>query len=262
MNVIVMVETFVAFIFAVTLHGAVQARVATMLGDTTARLRGRLSVLPQRQLSAIGVIVGIVFSVGSQGAGVGWGKPLEIDARKLRIGPNLGTIVVALSGLVFSALLGVVIVLLFNVLPNSAAVSSQASACLVNPVPSLNGAVHMGSALQGCVHALPGWALRLEQFFYIFALTNLAVAILNVIPLHPLDGYHVIFALLPARLAIGWRNFAPWMELILLVIFFVVPVILQFVGIGFSPAQTIIVQPAQGIASSLLHLDTLFFALL
>ncbi len=262
MNVIVMVETFVAFVLAVSIHGAVQARVATMLGDSTARLRGRLSVLPQRQLSAIGVIVGIVFSVGSQGAGIGCGKPLEIDARKLRIGPNFGTIVVALSGLVFSALLGAVILLLFNVLPNSAALSTQASACL-SPARSLTGGgLLIGSSLQGCVHALPGWALRLEQFFFIFGLTNLAVAILNIIPLHPLDGYHVLFALLPARQAIGWRNFAPWMELILLVIFFVIPVILQFLNIGFSPAQTFIVQPAMGIAGNLLHLDPLFFALL
>ena len=32
MNVILMVETFIAFILAVTIHGAVQARVATLLG--------------------------------------------------------------------------------------------------------------------------------------------------------------------------------------------------------------------------------------
>jgi len=104
MNVILMVETFVAFILAVTIHGAAQARVATLLGDTTPRLRGRLSLLPQQQLSAIGIIAGIVFSVTTVGAGIGWGKPLEIDARKLRIGPNIGTIVVALSGLVFNLL--------------------------------------------------------------------------------------------------------------------------------------------------------------
>ena len=252
MNVILMVETFIAFILAVTIHGAVQARVATLLGDTTARSRGRLSLWPPRQLSAIGVIVGIVFSVSSQGTGIGWGKPLEIDARKLRIGPNAGTIFVALSGLVFNALLGAVILLLFNVVPGTATVASQGDLC-VN-----QGAY--ASALQGCVQALPGWALRIEQFFYIFALTNIAVAILNIIPLHPLDGYHVIFALLPSRQAIGWRNFAPWMELILLVIFFVIPVILAFVGIrGFSPAQLFISAPAQLIASALTPLNPALF---
>lgn len=251
MNVILMVETFVAFILAVTLHGAVEARVATLLGDTTPRLRGRLSLMPQQQLSAIGVIVGIVFSVGSSGAGIGWGKPLEIDARKLRIGPNGGTILVALSGLIFNALLGVAILLLFNLLPNMGGVASQANVCLAHG--------NIASALQGCVDALPGWALRIEQFFYVFALTNIAIAILNIIPLHPLDGYHVVFALLPTRQAIGWRNFAPWMELLLLVIFFVIPVILQFLNIAFSPANMFLVQPARLLATQLLHLNPDFF---
>lgn len=254
MNVILVVETFIAFMLVVTIHGAVQARVATLLGDSTSRLRGRLSLLPQQQLSAIGVIAGIVFSVGSAGAGIGWGKPLEIDARKLRIGPNAGTIVVALSGLLFNALLGVAVLLLFNVLPNVGALANQADFCVSRGF--------LGSGLQSCVHAWPAWALRIAQFFYIFGLTNIAVAILNIIPLHPLDGYHVIFALLPSRQAIGWRNFAPWMELILLVIFFVIPVILQFLNIGFSPAYTFIVQPAQAIANALLPLNPAVFLLL
>jgi Zn-dependent protease len=251
LNVILMVETFIAFMLVVTIHGAVQARVATLLGDSTSRLRGRLSLLPQQQLSAIGVIAGVVFSVSSAGAGIGWGKPLEIDARKLRVGPNAGTIVVALSGLLFNALLGAAILAILNVLPSAGTFATQADLCTAQGF--------FGSGLQSCVHALPAWALRLEQFFYVFGLTNIAVAILNIIPLHPLDGYHVIFALLPSRQAIGWRNFAPWMELILLVIFFVVPVVLQFVSIGFSPAYAFIIQPAQAIANALLHVNPDFF---
>jgi Zn-dependent protease len=247
MNVILMVETFVAFILAVTIHGAVQARVATVLGDNTSRLRGRLSLFPQQHLSAIGVIAGIVFSVGSVGAGIGWGKPLEIDARKLRIGPNIGTIVVALSGLVFNALLGIAILFAFNLLPNLTTYAHQANACV-------NGGL-FGSALQGCVQGVPGWALRIEQFLFVFALTNIAVAILNIIPLYPLDGYHILFALLPARPAIGWRNFAPWGELLLLVIFFVIPVILQFLNISFSPANLFIFRPATSIATSILPVN-------
>lgn len=254
MNVILMVETFVAFILAVTIHGVAQARMATILGDTTPRLRGRLSLFPQQQLSAIGVIAGIVFSVSTLGAGIGWGKPLEIDARKLRIGPNIGTIVVALSGLVFNALLGIAILSLFHLLPNLDTFAHQANACV-------NGGL-MGGELQKCVQSVPGWLLRIEQFFFIFALTNIAIAILNIIPLHPLDGYHVIFALLPTRQAIGWRNFAQWGELLLLVIFFVVPVILQFLNIAFNPANLLIVGPAISIVANLLPVNANLFVLM
>lgn len=254
MNVILIVEAFVSFILAVTIHGAVQARVARMLGDNSPRQSERLSLLPQRQLSAIGMIVGIVFSVGLSGAGIGWGKSMELDARKLRIGPNLGTVVVALSGLLFNALLGVVILLLFNLLPNMGEFATQANACTAT--------LAQGSVLQGCVHALPGWALRIGQFFYVFALTNIAIAILNIIPLHPLDGYHVVFALLPPRQAIGWRNFAPRMELLLLVFFFVIPVILQFLRIPFNPAAMFIAFPARLLTAILLPFDPTFFVFL
>jgi len=162
--------------------------------------------------------------------------------------------VVALSGLVFNALLGVAILAAFNLLPNLNTFAHQANICVNSRL--------FGGELQGCVQSVPGWALRIEQFFFIFALTNIAIAILNIIPLHPLDGYHVLFALLPTRQAIGWRNFAQWGELLLLVIFFVVPVILQFLNISFSPANLFIVGPADTIAVRLLPVPANLFVLM
>jgi hypothetical protein len=50
----------------------------------------------------------------------------------------------------------------------------------------------------------------------------------------------VLFALLPNRQAITYRDWEPYMELTLLVIFFVVPYILAFLSIGFNPGQSII----------------------
>ena len=105
-NVIVVVETFIAFILAVVIHEAAHAATAALLGDTTLAARRRLSLNPRRQLSAIGVIVAIAQSFNLY-AGLGWGKTLEVDARRLRVGPNLGTILVALAGPVVNAIIGI-----------------------------------------------------------------------------------------------------------------------------------------------------------
>src|SRR5215469_11062794 len=88
--------------------------------------------------------------------------------------------------------------------------------------------------------AQPGYLLRIDQFAFTFALTNLVLAIVNIIPLHPLDGYRVLFALLPSQQAVSFRRFEPYMELILLVIFFVVPYVFAFLNISFSPGEIII----------------------
>jgi Zn-dependent protease len=57
----------------------------------------------------------------------------------------------------------------------------------------------------------------------VLAATNILLALANLIPLYPLDGYHVLFALLPNNPAVRFRDFRPYMELTLLIIFFLIP---------------------------------------
>ncbi|HKB49069.1 MAG TPA: site-2 protease family protein, partial [Ktedonobacterales bacterium] len=64
---------------------------------------------------------------------------------------------------------------------------------------------------------------RIEQFLFAFAVTNIVLALVNLIPLHPLDGYRVLFALLPNESAIAYRSYESYMEFSLLVLFFVLP---------------------------------------
>lgn len=243
MNVIVIVETFIAFVIAVTLHEAAHAAMATLLGDSTAVSRGRLTLAPRRQMAPIGTIVALVLSFRIPPASLGWGRPMEIDARRMRVGPNAGTILVALAGPLLNIILGAGIAAGLSFVPAYPALTHQLLSC---------GGT-FGQGLQTCLApAQPWYILRLEQFAFILAAANIVLALLNIIPLHPLDGYHVLFALLPSGPAISLRNFAPYMELLLLVIFFVIPLILEFAGIvGVSPAGWLM----QGATAIAYHLS-------
>ncbi len=230
MNVIVIVETFVAFMIAITLHEAAHAGVAALLGDGSAVSQGRLSLAPGRQMTATGTLVAVFLSFTAV-VGLGWGRPMEIDAQRMRVGPNFGTILTALAGPVVSILLGVVVAFGLASIPGASSLATNGFIC--------EQVVGHGLALQGCLTASqPVYALRLEQFGIIFAVASIAIGLLNLLPLHPLDGYHILFALLPVGAAIRYRNWSPYMELILLVVFVALPLLLAAFGAAnFNPGR-------------------------
>jgi Zn-dependent protease len=227
MNAIVAVEAFIAFVLAITIHEAAHAAMASTLGDSTAASRGRLSLWPPRQMATIGTLVAIILIFSGIPAGVGWGKPVEIDERKMRVGPDLGMAIVAIAGPLANLLLGVLLALALRFVPHYGALSTASLRC-----------VGQGAFLQQCLsHAQPIYLLRIEQFVVILAVTNILLAILNVIPLYPLDGYSVLFALLPGGAAVRYRNWRGYMEFLLLVFFFLVPFVFRLIGIaGLDPA--------------------------
>ena len=67
---------FCALLLIVGAHGAAVAGAATALGDQGPRYDGRLSVNPLAHLDLLGLISGVLFSVG-------WIKPVAIDPGKL-----------------------------------------------------------------------------------------------------------------------------------------------------------------------------------
>lgn len=245
-NVIWIVEVFIAFVLALALHESAHAATAAALGDSTPLSNGRFSLAPRRHMSAIGTIVAIVFAMKPFvlfPTGLGWGKPVDVDARRLRVGPNFGLILVALAGPLVNALLGFAVLFGLRLLPGYNALQVSFDRC--------SGLVGGGQLLQTCVSAAQNIAvLRVEQFLFAFAVSSIALAILNIIPLHPLDGYKILFALLPNRQAIRYRDFEPYMEFTLLVLFFVLPIILGFVGIPLNLGNLLVISPAYNLAGS------------
>ena len=232
-----MIETFVAFVLALILHNCAQALMAAALGDRTPVNKGRFSFLPGAHLSAIGVIVAIVTSISAV-CGLGWGKPVETDAPRLRPGPNLGIIIVALTGIITNLVIGLGIAFGLKFLPGVPALGRAFAVCSTQ-------VAQVGNPLLMCMNRAqpadlpPAWLLYIMQFLIAFAVTNVGLALLNIIPLYPLDGYYILFAILPSGPAITYRNAIQYMELILLLILFLIPYLLQILQIRFDPALII-----------------------
>jgi Zn-dependent protease len=258
LNIIVVVETFAAFLLAMTVHNAAQAGIAALLGDGSAIAAGRFSLSPRRQTAAIGNIVALAFSAVALG-GVGWGKPVDVDARRMRVGPNFGLILVALGGILAYAALGVGVLFGLRLFPGYGKLEGALFPSNLANTTTSGCAGSGGEAMQQCFSGIqPAYVLRVEQFLYIFALTCLILALLNLIPLQPFDGYKVLYALLPTRQALRFRAFEPYMELTLLIVFFLVPYILSIAKIDFAPDR-LFIDWGTNIASNIIGLlDHLF----
>jgi len=114
--------------------------------------------------------------------GFGWGKPVPFDPRNLE-NPKRDAAIISLAGPVSNILLAVVLALIFQVLNLS----------------------------------------PLSFFGFFLGLTvryNLILAIFNLIPVHPLDGFKVVNGILPQELSYQWIQMAPYGLWILLFLIF------------------------------------------
>jgi Zn-dependent protease len=233
-NAVLIVETFIAFLIALTIHESAHAGAAWLLGDNTPVKAGRLSLNPLRHMAPIGTLVGAVLAFWPTYAGIGWGKPVRLDSSRLRGGADLGIMLVAVAGPIVSFLVGLGILLGIQFVPGYDRLALYTSA-LGSPCPATVLAI--GRGLEECLALVQGaWVLRLEQFAIVLGVTSLLLALINLIPLYPLDGYQVVFALLPNDPAVTWRRWEPYMEATLLIIFFVIPILLRYVGVNIDPA--------------------------
>ncbi|HIC93365.1 MAG TPA: site-2 protease family protein [Anaerolineae bacterium] len=130
--------------------------MANELGDPTARYHGRLSLNPLVHLDPLGTVM-MLMSI-FYGFGIGWGKPVPVNPLYLRKGPRVGMGLVAAAGPVSNLLLAAV-----------AAIPIR----LGLPLPKL-----LGTLLLTMVSI------------------NIGLAIFNLIPIFPLDGYSVLRGIL------------------------------------------------------------------
>lgn len=89
-ELISMLSSIIAIIFALTIHEFAHAWTANKLGDPTAKIYGRVSLNPLRHLDIIGTLSLIFF-------GIGWGKPVPFNPDNLRQ-PRRDSALIALAG--------------------------------------------------------------------------------------------------------------------------------------------------------------------
>ncbi len=193
-NVILAFMIIICFLIAMVIHEYTHALVASLLGDPTPRSQGRQSLSLRAHLDPMGTLLCVILAflpVGTGPLGLGWGKPAKTDPWKLRGGPNVGTLVVALSGIVVSLGIGLLVAVLMRFLP---------TVLFTNVI-----------------------ILRVVQFIEVFAAANIVLGLFNLLPLYPLDGYQILYTLLPSRHALKFARSAQYGPLIIIVLLFVLP---------------------------------------
>ncbi len=158
-----------ALVLSISIHEFAHALVAELQGDRTARYMGRLTLNPAAHFDPLGAIMILVSAFS--GFGFGWGKPVPVNPRNLRAGPRVGMGIVAAAGPLSNVLLAMLFAIPFR----------------------LN------------LH-LPG---LLGSLFHTVIWVNIGLAIFNLIPLFPLDGYSVlrgILATIRAAWAYRWTD--------------------------------------------------------
>ena len=202
-NVVLALMIIGSFLVALPLHECGHALMASLLGDRTPREEGRLSLSMRSHIDPIGLLMCVILAFQpGLGVGFGWGKPVKADPWKMRVGINAGMLLVAWAGLIFSLLIGVLVSLLVRFLP----------------IQLFNSQV----------------AIHVIQLLIVFASVNICLAIFNLIPLYPLDGYQILYTLLPSRQAVQFAKSAPYGPLIILALFFLLPFLAQIASPGLS----------------------------
>ena len=153
---VVIVFFIVALVISISIHEFAHAWSAYELGDPTARNLGRLTLNPVKHFDPLGALMIVFMSIS--GFGIGWGKPVPVNPYNLRVNPRVGMGLTAAAG-PFSNL---VLAALFA-------------------IPLRLGWVGPG---------------LLQSFLYFSVIVNVGLALFNLIPLPPLDGFSVVQGIL------------------------------------------------------------------
>jgi Zn-dependent protease len=222
-----------ALLLTLCCHEWAHAYVAYRCGDPTARNMGRMTIDPRRHLDVMGTILMLT-------AGFGWAKPVPVNPRNYRnrIADDIkvsiaGITVNLILFLVFTALAVGLNGLLWH--PELIAAIPEGPRAFLR-LDGLNLMLVYGA--EGYTDVLRNaWLAPVMAFITVAAQMNLMVAIFNLLPVPPLDGYHVVNdMLLRGRLHIT-PQIAQGGMLLLLVLSFATDILSQVMGFLGSNVQ-------------------------
>ena len=197
------------FIILLTFHEWAHAKSANMLGDSTARDLGRMSLNPGVHIDMIGTIILPLIGSLVGGGFFGWAKPVPVNPNNLK-NPRRDLMLIAAAGPAINIVLTFVILIGLKV------------ALEFTPFKPLESASYH--------HEIGKQVVRM-------ALISVFLAAFNMLPLFPLDGFSVVRGLLPQNAARQFEKLIPYgMPILMCLIFLpyflpVFPNVFGFLGL-------------------------------
>ena len=155
----------IVILLAFTLHEFAHAYVADRFGDPTPRAMGRVTLHPMAHIDWLGFALILI-------AGFGWAKPVLVNRGYFRH-PRRMNFLVTVAGPIsnlIQAFVGVILLALYSKFNLDAHMSVGASSAVL-------------------------------MFLYYLITMNVILFIFNLIPIPPLDGFHMLSETLPRRLS-------------------------------------------------------------
>lgn len=172
-----------AILIAIVLHEVAHAAMSYACGDKMVKAEGRLSLNPLKHLDFVGTVCLLLFHVG-------WAKPVRVNTAAYK-NKKRDFCLVALAGPVMNFLVAFTALLLLYVTARFVPATTAGS--------------------------------YLVTLFYYIAAINVGLGVFNLLPIPPLDGSNVLFALLPAGAEAAVRPYRRYFPLILLLFLYFSP---------------------------------------
>ena len=222
---------FVILIFSLCVHECAHAWTASLLGDQTARMQGRVTLNPMAHVDPVGTLLfpglmifgpflGLSFFGGML---VGWAKPTPVitrNFRKIVRDDNLTTLAGPASNLLIALAAFITLAVMAVSIPNGRTIVVSSFINSLSPA----GEVAPQPLVLLCTLAI---------------LINLSLFIFNLLPIPPLDGSHFVRNALPYNAVQVYDRIGGWISYLLMI----------FVG---SFLLRLLLWPALGLVFSLL----------
>ena len=183
MQEITVIFWIVILIVSIVIHEVSHGYVANMLGDPTAKYAGRLTLNPLRHLEVMGSFVVPLLTYMAGGLIFGWAKPVPYNPYNLKY-QKWGPAFVAMAG----------------------------------PFSNFITALFFGLLVQLAVAGTFLLSPALVEIMITIVFVNVTLMIFNLVPIAPLDGSKILFAVLPDSMR-ATADFIERYGFILLIIF-------------------------------------------
>ncbi len=162
-NVVISLFSVLIILFVIfPLRNCGRGLVAKLLGDDTPERSGMLTLNPIVHLDLIGALAMLVCRIG-------WTKPMPIDIRRCtKVSQKKAVVLISLAGPVTNILLAYVLTIIYKIVMLSAGVNNIT-------------AMYAGIGLL--------YTIQISVF----------LAVLNLVPIPPLDGFNVLAYFLPGK---------------------------------------------------------------